>query len=1075
MIVHDLPAGSLNIQCLTIPEYISGKWCQYLIHSVIELVTEEFKSSILLLDSLVKAERIRASCCHVEGQTLRIRVFLLNKTTLMPHAPMLHAQNLIQFVDKLDLCPEKFNGASFKSDAVLRQPTLCNMAPKDLLDIFIHMPSPSTAYDTLQDVDPDVLDLLNTVLDQDSPPGMKTTLYPYQKRSLWKILQRELAPQPISGLTSAKCQAVDGRPYYINLLTCQIQTQPDKHRDVRGGIICEDMGTGKTCICLSTILQSKHMKIPSDGKGVKCDIGSKESFPSLTNLAAAQMLRDGTWKLYQPYLPDHILKLMRDNPAYYDRVEYPMSVLVDRPRRVNIPQRTLKVYMASATLVVVPDNLIAQWTGEVYKHIQDGELDFLVLDNKKQPIPPATQLLNYDMVVISHSRFGLESDSGGLEIVGISRKCDCPYIGATRKRDCSCRTIDDPSERYISPLLQVHWKRLIVDEGHSLADSNRSSQLSAKLFVTWKWVCTGTPTQNLTESPVALTRKQAQADDLKRLGILVSNVLNMEPFASKKRSWNTILLNPFMHSNPRASIAVAKLMHRVMIRNRREDISKDVTLPELNKKLVFLDFDYYQWMAHNCQVAMVALNAVLSRREGPDYLFSRGNQKALRETIHNLWQSCLWHSIDPQWLQPAYDNCVEKIDDIDKGLTTYGEEDNNALKEIRDVLLRALNDKLFLAMMTTHSPSYLISNLPDIPRRKWGWLNGQPGIYVENGVPARHAIVSGETVTDITAEVINSHQATDNLWVYDETEDRLETMAQHNRKRKLPHMSGGIEVQEPVPRPLAFIGKSDLYNANVYSTTSSKINYLVNQVKNCHETEKCIIFSQHWNEIQEIYTALRLVRVRAMMYLDSKMSNTERSQTILTFNTSDKVNVIIMSVQVAAYGIDLSSASRVYFVSPVWQTAMEQQAIKRAHRIGQTKPVYVETIVIRSSIEENMLKRRAMLAIKAEKQHNGKASSSKEFYNDRKMQEILNHASFVPLPRTACETGEGEDLNVQQEIDPFDEPVALVKPDDKVDHEAIGLNPPPSVTIEDPPLPSPILHPEEPHRAKRPKVSFQLP
>lgn len=46
--------------------------------------------------------------------------------------------------------------------------------------------------------------------------------------------------------------------------------------------------------------------------------------------------------------------------------------------------------------------------------------------------------------------------------IGISRKCDCPYIGATRKRDCSCPTIDDPSKRYISPLLQVHWKRLIV-------------------------------------------------------------------------------------------------------------------------------------------------------------------------------------------------------------------------------------------------------------------------------------------------------------------------------------------------------------------------------------------------------------------------------------------------------------------------------------------------------------------------------------------------------------------------------------------------------------------------------------
>lgn len=70
----------------------------------------------------------------------------------------------------------------------------------------------------------------------------------------------------------------------------------------------------------------------------------------------------------------------------------------------------------------------------------------------------------------------------------------------------------------------------------------------------------------------------------------------MEPFASTKRAWNTLLLRPFMNGNPRASTAVAGLMHRIMIRNRREDISMDVTLPKLYKRLVFLDFDYYQWM-----------------------------------------------------------------------------------------------------------------------------------------------------------------------------------------------------------------------------------------------------------------------------------------------------------------------------------------------------------------------------------------------------------------------------------------------------------------------------------------------
>lgn len=54
-------------------------------------------------------------------------------------------------------------------------------APKDLLDIFIHMPSPSPNYDLMQSLDSDLSDLLNDCLEQSSPTGMKTTLYPYQK------------------------------------------------------------------------------------------------------------------------------------------------------------------------------------------------------------------------------------------------------------------------------------------------------------------------------------------------------------------------------------------------------------------------------------------------------------------------------------------------------------------------------------------------------------------------------------------------------------------------------------------------------------------------------------------------------------------------------------------------------------------------------------------------------------------------------------------------------------------------------------------------------------------------------
>ena len=64
-----------------------------------------------------------------------------------------------------------------------------------------------------------------------------------------------------------------------------------------------------------------------------------------------------------------------------------------------------------------------------------------------------------------------------------------------------------------------------------------------------------------------------------------------------------------------------------------------------------------------------------------------------------------------------------------------------------------------------------------------------------------------------------------------------------------------------------------------------------------------------------------------------------------------------MDVKQAAFGLNLSSASRIYFVNPVCRPNVEAQAIKRAHRIGQTRKVFVETLVLKGMIEEKMLER----------------------------------------------------------------------------------------------------------------------
>jgi hypothetical protein len=65
---------------------------------------------------------------------------------------------------------------------------------------------------------------------------------------------------------------------------------------------------------------------------------------------------------------------------------------------------------------------VAQWTGEIYKHIQDGLLRFIIYDNPKQAILQPVQLVDYDLIIISQSRFSYENYEGGLDFKSKSVK-----------------------------------------------------------------------------------------------------------------------------------------------------------------------------------------------------------------------------------------------------------------------------------------------------------------------------------------------------------------------------------------------------------------------------------------------------------------------------------------------------------------------------------------------------------------------------------------------------------------------------------------------------------------------------
>lgn len=182
---------------------------------------------------------------------------------------------------------------------------------------------------------------------------------------------------------------------------------------------------------------------------------------------------------------------------------------------------------------------------------------------------------------------------------------------------------------------------------------------------------------------------------------------------------------------------------------------------------------------------------------------------------------------------------------------------------------------------------------------------------------------------------------------------------------------------------------SPLTTAKIISTASAKLSYLMDAIYQHSPTEKILIFYEADNVAYYIAQALECLGIKHLIYAKT-LSSARRSQYVVTFNQSEVFRVLLMDVSQAAFGLDMSSASRVYFVNPVFSPQVEAQAVKRAHRIGQTKPVYVETLVLRGSIEEVILERRKELSTE---EHN----SCKNILDDRTMYDWIRNVRFLDL------------------------------------------------------------------------------
>ncbi len=100
-----------------------------------------------------------------------------------------------------------------------------------------------------------------------------------------------------------------------------------------------------------------------------------------------------------------------------------------------------------------------------------------------------------------------------------------------------------------------------------------------------------------------------------------------------------------------------------------------------------------------------------------------------------------------------------------------------------------------------------------------------------------------------------------------------------------------------------------------------------------------------------LQTPLKYVRI------DGTVSTEDRARFVNLFESDrdPSIKLIIMSLKTGGVGLNLSRASKVYFMEPYFNPGAMNQAIDRVHRIGQVREVNVEVLISRGSVEEKMI------------------------------------------------------------------------------------------------------------------------
>ncbi|KAJ7099632.1 SNF2 family N-terminal domain-containing protein [Mycena crocata] len=847
-------------------------------------------------------------------------------------------------------------------------------------------------------------------------PDVATKLYPHQKKALTFLLERERekpgSDGKFSSLWQMRTNSMSHRPCWVHTITTKEIFQEPK--ETKGAILADDMGLGKTITCVSLIaatlasaqefaaVPSEPSSPPRGGSPLSAShfAGSVWGMPDDSGPTSAKGKAKAA-RLQDKLDAEHARASRIKTKSRASLIICPLSTVSNWEDQFREHWRGEVVVVGGAggCVPATASQAMTQALAQPSMFVDDAKTSriregaplrvYIYHGNARKPDP--AYLADFDAVITTYATLASEfskqnksianaeaddddddgsSDGGGVEIDErgnqVLKLPKAKKGGMKRKKSGFLNGAVEAA----SALQSIHWFRVVLDEAHCIKETGTvGSRACCDLMADRRLCLTGTPVQNKLDDVFALIK-----------------FLRLDPL-DDKNVWTEYIGSPVKFGQSLGVARLQMIMKCITLRRTKESKTQDGTrildLPPRRDELRYLKFDEQEQGIYDqfFNESKAEFDEMTDKNE------VMKNYVGILQKILRLRQICDHFELVEGKGPEQHQDSTATYEDIVADISRDGINVSRAtaifaiLRESATTQCVECGAELCIGNDLSQSDAMDVDgpSAPKRARKAKGSSSRGPTRASSPCTPRpiltrcqhlfcvecyRNCICPGwPNVAPDTRRSCSACQT--GLCPSDAVEIKPDSGSDPTVKKKPPKREKrqkgmSLENFHPSTKVKALLGdlvqfsRANPYSGN-YDSDSIEVQMVDNQGNQLDDgVVKTVVFSQWTSMLDKIEDALEAAGIRYDR-LDGTMKRDDRTRAMDALKHDPACEVLLVSLKAGGVGLNLTAAQRVYLMDPYWNPAVENQAVDRIHRLGQTRPVTTVKLIIENSIEARLL------------------------------------------------------------------------------------------------------------------------